>query len=213
MLHFEVAANMMFEQIPVGELENFSYLVADEENKMAAVIDPAGNVSKILDVVKRRGLLLKYIINTHAHYDHVSGNDLVALKTGARVVMHAKSTLRKDVSVQDGDVIDLGNVRIKVIHTPGHTPESICLIVNGILITGDTLFIGECGRTDLPGGNSNDMYDSLFGKLTVLDGNLMVYPGHNYGNKPCSKLQDEIKTNYTLKPRSREEFIRFMSEP
>jgi len=204
---------MIFEQIFVGELENFSYLVADEENKLAAVIDPAGDVSRILDLVKKRGLLLKYIINTHSHYDHVSGNDLVASETGAEVVMHAKSTLRKNVSVQDGDVINLGNVRMKVIHTPGHTPESICLIVDGALITGDTLFIGECGRTDLPGGNSSDMYDSLFGKLAVLDGNLMVYPGHNYGKKPCSKLQDEISTNYTLKPRSREEFIRFMSEP
>lgn len=204
---------MILEQIPVGELENFSYLIADEESKLAAVVDPAGNVPKILDAIREGGFKVQYIINTHTHYDHVSGNDLIVSKTGANVVMHSTAKLRKDVPVEDGDVLNLGKVEIKVIHTPGHTPDSICLLVDGALITGDTLFIGECGRTDLPGGRSTDMYDSLFNKIIQLDRDLKVYPGHDYGNKPYSTLGREIQTNYTLKPRSREEFVRFMAEP
>jgi glyoxylase-like metal-dependent hydrolase (beta-lactamase superfamily II) len=127
--------------------------------------------------------------------------------------MHSKAKLDKDISVQDGDIINVGEVQMKVVHTPGHAPESICLLVDDALLTGDTLFVGECGRTDLPGGSSSDMYDSLFNKISRLDRNLKIYPGHNYGKTPFSTLGHEIDTNYTMKPRSREEFIRFMSEP
>jgi glyoxylase-like metal-dependent hydrolase (beta-lactamase superfamily II) len=134
-------------------------------------------------------------------------------KTGAKVVTHSKAKVKKDISVEDGDVIRLGTVEIKILHTPGHTSDSICLVVNDAIITGDTLFVGECGRTDLPSGNSADLYDSLFNKIARLDRSLKVYPGHDYGNRPYSTLGHEIDTNYTLKPRSRQEFTRFMSEP
>ena len=204
---------MILEQIPVGELRNFSYVIGDEERRLAAVVDPAWNVPKILEIIKKNQLMVRYVINTHTHHDHVSGNDLIVSETGAKIVMHAKAKLRKDVSVEDGDVISLGKVQIKVIHTPGHTPESICLIVDGTLITGDTLFVGECGRTDLPGGNAADMYNSLFNKIMSLDRDLKVYPGHDYGDRPCSTLGYEVETNYTLKPRTVEEFLKFISEP
>ncbi len=204
---------MILEQIAVGELRNFAYLVGDEKSKLGAIVDPAGDVGKILDTVDRKGLTLEYVINTHAHHDHVSGNRFIVSKTGAKIAMHYKATLERDISVQDGDIVQVGKVQIRIVHTPGHTPESICLLVDGALLTGDTLFVGECGRTDLPGGSSSDMYDSLFNKIAKLDRNLIIYPGHNYGKTPSSTLGHEIDTNYTLKPRSREEFIRFMSEP
>jgi hydroxyacylglutathione hydrolase len=100
-----------------------------------------------------------------------------------------------------------------VIHTPGHTPDSICLLCNTKLLTGDTLFVGECGRTDLPGGSSKDMYFSLFSKLMKLDDNIEVYPGHDYGRSPSSTIGSERITNYVLKKRSLEEFIEFMRQP
>jgi glyoxylase-like metal-dependent hydrolase (beta-lactamase superfamily II) len=100
------------------------------------------------------------------------------------------------------------------MHTPGHSSDSICLLINGQkILTGDTLFVGECGRTDLPGGSSRNLYDSLFGKLLNLGDEIAVYPGHDYGPKPFSTIGEERNTNYTLKPRSLEEFITFMSQP
>jgi glyoxylase-like metal-dependent hydrolase (beta-lactamase superfamily II) len=105
-------------------------------------------------------------------------------------------------------------VPIKVIHTPGHTPDSICLLVdNKKLLTGDTLFVGECGRTDLLGGNSRSMYHSLFNKLLKLGDDVEVYPGHDYGSKPSSTIGEEKRSNYTLEPRSLMEFIEFMRQP
>ena len=104
-------------------------------------------------------------------------------------------------------------MKVKVLHTPGHCPDHICLLVGGKLITGDLLFVGECGRTDLTGGSSSEMYNSLFNKILPLDDSIEVYPGHDYGSKPSSTIGDERKNNYTLKPRSREEFIKFMAQP
>lgn len=102
---------------------------------------------------------------------------------------------------------------LKFIHTPGHSPESMCIQVNDrALITGDTLFIGECGRTDLPGGDASTLFDS-FEKLRMLEPSLIIYPGHNYGNTPSSTLGEELKTNYTLAKRTRDEFVEFMSTP
>jgi glyoxylase-like metal-dependent hydrolase (beta-lactamase superfamily II) len=204
---------MMLEQIRVGALDNFSYVLADEENGLAAIVDPDGDAEKILHFVRKKCLNVRYVINTHSHHDHVSGNSLIVSNTGAKVVMHARANLGKDVSVNDGDILSLGKIQIKVIYTPGHTPDSICLLADGALFTGDTLFVGECGRTDLAGGSSTDMYDSLFNKILQLDRNLRIYPGHDYGEKPQSTLGREIETNYTLTPRSREEFVRFMSQP
>jgi hydroxyacylglutathione hydrolase len=99
-----------------------------------------------------------------------------------------------------------------VLHTPGHTSDSICLLLDSKLLTGDTLFVGECGRTDMPSGSTRDMYVSLFGKLLELDDKVEVYPGHDYGSRPFSTIGEERKTNYTLEKRTLEEFIEFMSE-
>jgi hydroxyacylglutathione hydrolase len=194
--------------------DNFSYLIADEKSKEAAVVDSSFNASQIINNIKTNDLRLKYIINTHSHSDHTAGNPELCSIFEAKVVVHKLSKADFDISVEDGDVLTIGKVQIKVIHTPGHTPDSICLLVgNKKLLTGDTLFVGECGRTDLSGGNSKSMYDSLFNKLSKLNDSIEVYPGHDYGAKPSSTIGEEKKTNYTLQPRSLDEFIEFMKEP
>lgn len=207
-------SEILIEQIPVGSYKNFSYLVADLKSKEAAIFDPAWDVPKLLNMLKENSLYLKYIVNTHSHLDHIEGNPSLQKTTRAKIVMSSKSLARKDLAVRDGEELTLGtNVRLKFLHTPGHSPESMCIIVNDIaLITGDTLFIGECGRVDLPGGNASELFDS-FEKLRSLDPMLIVYPGHDYGSKTSSTLEEQIRENYTLAKRTREAFIRFMSEP
>lgn len=192
--------------------DNFSYVIANETTKEAAVVDPSFNTDAIIRIVKDNGLHIKYVIDTHQHWDHVAGNDnLRAL--GAKIVAHKSAKCFKDVDVSDGEVIKIDDLIIKVIHTPGHTPDSICLLVDGKLLTGDTLFVGECGRVDLPGGSAEDMYNSLFEKLMKLDDSTEVYPGHDYGPKPHSTIGIERKNNYTLKKRTLDEFFEFMQEP
>jgi len=204
---------MIFKQVAVGAFQNFAYIVGDEQTRVAAIVDPAWEVDKLLKTCKDLDLKVLYVINTHSHPDHVEGNDLVVQRTGAKIVMHEKSRLRKDISVKDGDVVDIGALKVKIIHTPGHCPDHICLLVDGKLLTGDTLFVGECGRTDLTGGNSGDMFESLFHKILPLQDSIEVYPGHDYGSKPSSTIGYERENNYTLKPRTREEFQRFMAQP
>ena len=194
--------------------DNFSYIIADDTTREAAVVDPSYNSGEITRVMKTENLKLKYIINTHGHSDHTAGNQELRSIFGAKIVAHKLSRINADVKVQDGDVIRIGSINIKVIHTPGHTPDGICLLVdNQKLLTGDTLFVGECGRTDLTGGNSKDMYNSLFHKILKLNDDVEVYPGHDYGPKPYSTIGEENQSNYTLQPRNLTEFIEFMNQP
>lgn len=194
--------------------DNFSYIIADNDTKEAAVVDSSFNAGEITRILKAENLTLKYIINTHGHSDHTAGNQELRSAFGARIVSHSLSRINADVKVDDEDIIRVGNIPVKIIHTPGHTPDSICLLVDKhILLTGDTLFVGECGRTDLPGGNSKNMYDSLFHKILKLNDHVEVYPGHDYGSKPSSTIGEERRSNYTLEPRSVEEFIEFMNQP
>jgi len=194
--------------------DNFSYIIADDATREAAVVDSSFNAGEIIRVLKTENLKLKYVINTHGHPDHTAGNEELLSTFSAKTVAHKLSRINADVEVEDGDFIHLGNVSIKVIHTPGHAPDSICLLIdNKKLLTGDTLFVGECGRTDLPGGDSRSMYDSLFSKLLKLDDAVEVYPGHDYGAKPYSTIGEERRTNYVLQPRSLMEFIAFMRQP
>ncbi len=203
----------IFEQIPVGPMDNFSYLIGSEQAHIAAIVDPAGEVHRIVGLAKDHSVDIKYIVNTHSHGDHTRGNKELAKMTGAKIMQHERSSDYRDVALKDGYDIQLGEVVITVIHTPGHTPDSICLLVDGKLLTGDTLFVGECGRTDLPGGDPRQMYESLLGKIVKLPDKLEVYPGHDYGDRPHSTLGYEKKNNYTLESRTLEEFIEFMRTP
>lgn len=204
---------MIFKQVPVGTFQNFAYIIGDENTKISAIVDPAWEVDKILESCRESGLNVAFVINTHSHHDHTEGNELVVKRTGAKVITHERSPVRKDKTVKDGDQIEIGSLKMKVLYTPGHCPDHICLLINGKLLTGDTLFVGECGRTDLAGGNSGDLYDSLTQKILTLEDPVEVYPGHDYGKTPSSTIGIERKNNYTLKPHTREEFIKFMAEP
>jgi hydroxyacylglutathione hydrolase len=202
---------MIFKQVK-EEGDNFSYVIADEATKETVIVDPSFNTDAIFKIVKDNGLKVKYVVNTHQHWDHIAGNDAIRSAFGAKILAHKSAKCFKDVDVSDGDIIKVGKISLKVIHTPGHTPDGICLLVDGKLLTGDTLFVGECGRTDLSGGNARDMYHSLQ-KLMTLDDSMEVYPGHYYGASSHSTIGFERKTNYTLEKRTLEEFIEFMSQP
>jgi hydroxyacylglutathione hydrolase len=201
---------MYFKQVK-QQGDNFSYIIADENSKEAAVVDPSFNGKTLTKLLKDQNFTVKYVIDTHEHGDHTTDNQAVKSNFEAKIVAYRSSRIRKDISVDDGDTLTVGKVAIKTIHTPGHTPDGICLLVDGKVLTGDTLFVGECGRTDLPGGNPRDMYNSLFQKLMKLDDHIEVYPGHDYGSAPHSTIGIERKTNYVLQPRSIEEFLEFMS--
>lgn len=203
---------MILEQIPLGEGKNFAYIFGDEATREAAVIDPGFNPEKILKRVEQLKVYIKYIFNTHSHGDHTAGNGKVKDKTGAKIVAYFRSPSAKDISVKDQDTLHVGSINVTIIHTPGHTPDGICILADGKLFTGDTLFVGECGRTDLRGGSAEDMYHSLFDKVLSLDDSVEVYPGHDYGEKPRSTIGDERRTNYTLEKRTLAEFIEFMKE-
>ncbi|MGD6851277.1 MAG: MBL fold metallo-hydrolase [Candidatus Bathyarchaeia archaeon] len=204
---------MFFRQIQ-RHGDNFSYIIADEASGEAAVVDSSYNANEIIKTLKAQNLTLKYIINTHGHTDHTAGNTELQALSDAKLVAYKQSKTRFDMPVDDGDVLGIGKIKLKIIYTPGHTQDGICILVDDSkLLTGDTLFMGECGRTDLPGGNAKSMYDSLFNKLLKLDDAVEVYPGHDYGARPSSTIGLERKTNYTLQPRSLKDFQEFMSQP
>lgn len=203
---------MILDQFRLGGYLNFTYLVADGERGDAVVIDPSFGIDEVLRVIDERGVHVRYVLNTHSHRDHIAGNDDVRARTGAKIVAHRAVPYRPDVVVDEGDRIEAGCLKFEVLHTPGHTKDSVLYLFEGHLATGDTLFVGECGRTDLPGGDPSEMFDSLLGRIVKLDDALVVLPGHDYGVTPTSTIGREKQENYTLKPRSREEFVRFLAE-
>lgn len=207
---------MFFKQINDKELgDNFSYVLGDDATKEVIVVDPGfnGDPLSILLVDLRYRLNVKYVVATHHHKDHTGSVDWIKKSFGGEFVAHELSPYESDIEVKDGDTIKVGSVDVHVIHTPGHTPDGICLLAENKLLTGDTLFVGECGRTDLPGGSVEDMYNSLFNKLMKLDNDVEVYPGHDYGSAHHSTIGHERKTNYTLEKRTLQEFTEFMKEP
>ena len=205
---------MLVEQMLVGPMAVFCYIVGCEKEKEGLIIDPAGSEKKVLSQAKSMGLRIKYVVNTHGHADHTCGNRAVLSKTGSELVVHQKDAkeilkgLNKAFSmvmgkrpspkahilVKDGDFLKMGQTRLKVIHTPGHTPGSICLYGEGNLFTGDTLFVGAAGRTDLRGGSLDVLLTSLR-KLISLSPETRVWPGHNYGDVPVSTIVREMETN------------------
>lgn len=193
-------------------MANFTYLLIDEINNSCIIVDPSWDLDTIFEYIKKNNLQIKFIINTHSHFDHTLGNEQVVQVTRAKIMQHRNSPLHKDKILEDGDRIEFGSSIIDVIYTPGHTKDSICLIVdNEIILTGDTIFVGSCGRLDLPGGSASEMFDSIYGKLSNLDEKLIVYPGHHYGSKKTSSMRDEKQNNFVFKFRSKEEFLSFMN--
>lgn len=202
---------MKVHQIQVGSMQNFSYIVEDEDTSEAIIIDPSWDLMELEMVIKKNDLKIKYIVNTHHHFDHTLGNEAMVESTGAPVIQHESSELKHDIAVKDGDFIEFGNnSKLRVLHTPGHSQDSICLIGDGKIFSGDTLFVGNCGRIDLPGGNAKDLYHSLFDVLYNLDENLVMYPGHNYGSSEISTLGEEKMTNHVMQRRTEQQFLDMM---
>jgi glyoxylase-like metal-dependent hydrolase (beta-lactamase superfamily II) len=193
--------------------DNFSYIVWDEAGPDAFAIDPGFNADEVISRAKAKGLKVRIVFATHHHMDHSAGLSLLKEAFGAEVAAYRLSPLEKNRMLEDGEAIRSGRLTARIIHTPGHTEDGICILINGAVFTGDTLFVGECGRTDLPGGSSIALYESLFGKLLKLGDSTIVYPGHNYGDRPHSTIGEEKRTNYTLKKRTLDEFVAFMKEP
>jgi glyoxylase-like metal-dependent hydrolase (beta-lactamase superfamily II) len=209
---------MIIEQITVGDMAVFCYLIACEETREAAAIDPAGgedDIERIISLVREKNLHLAYIINTHGHADHTYGNQLLTSRTGAKTVMHEldddlftteearlwaqafglNSAPPVDIRITDGYRLTLGKVTVEFIHTPGHTPGAVCLLAENNLFTGDTLFVGAVGRTDLPGGSMETLLKSIEDKLLPLPGDTIIWPGHHYGDHPTSTMAREKETN------------------
>lgn len=208
--------NIVIEQIPVGDYQVNTYLVACPETKEGVLIDPAGEEQRLALLVQKEGLKLKYILNTHGHADHVDANQKLKEMFLVPVCMHeaddnffSDKNVRivtskelglpppepADILFRDGDIFVVGNISIRILHTPGHTPGSCCFLVDGNLFTGDTLFVGAVGRTDLTGGSLHTLLESLRQKIIKLPPETKIWPGHDYGDTPTSTIGREIEEN------------------
>jgi len=204
---------MILEQIPVTSMAVFCYLIGDEKSKEGALIDPAGDFDRIFKKIDKHGLKIKWIINTHGHFDHTSGNDHIMKKTDAGLLIHesdggklgsltnrflsktigGKSSPGASRFVKNNDTIEIGALRLKVIHTPGHSKGSISLYIKGHIFTGDTLFTEGMGRTDLGDSSYEKIMDSIKNKILTLPGDTVVWPGHDYGRLPKSTVREQKK--------------------
>ena len=207
---------IIIKQIPVGPLQVLIYLVACPRTKEGVIIDPAGEEEQLYAMVKEEGVKVKYILNTHGHPDHVLANKSLKAFLNAPTCMHEvddqffsekevrKSAVKElglpppdpvDIRLKDGDVLEVGETKIEVIHTPGHTPGSVCFLINGNLFTGDTLFVGAVGRTDLIGASLDTLLKSLEDRLLPLPKDTVIWPGHDYGETPTSTISWEMEEN------------------
>lgn len=205
---------MIIEQILVTGMAVFCYLLVDETTKEAVLIDPAGDFGSIFSRIEKHNAHVKYVINTHGHFDHTSGNSHVTSKTGAALLIHrndlrhlrnisqeecalfsveAGGSGKKVLLLNDNDRILIGNTQLWVIHTPGHSAGSISIYSDGNIFTGDTLFTEGVGRTDLPDSSNSDLVNSIKNKILSLPEDTKIWPGHHYGRKPSSTVSEQKK--------------------
>lgn len=191
-----------------------AYLAGDPRSGVAIMIDPTReSIDRYVAAASRHNLTIRYIVETHTHADHVSGARALRQATGARLVMHRESPARDvDLRVEDGESLVVGGLRLDILHTPGHTADSICLRLGERLFTGDTLLAGSVGRTDLPTGDPEALYESLFDRLLRLPPYLQVYPAHDYRHLAPSTIGAEIVTNPKLQAADRTAFVAMMRD-
>jgi glyoxylase-like metal-dependent hydrolase (beta-lactamase superfamily II) len=218
--------HLYFKQLEIGPMQNYVYLIGSTETRKVAVIDPAWQIDTILRIAAADDIEITHAFVTHTHPDHVGGRfagveiegvaELLS-KCKAKVVVHKNEAEFLEglapsdmIKSESGDKVDVGGVEIQLLHTPGHTPGSQCFLVDGRIVSGDTLFIGACGRTDLPGGNAEDLYYSLTQKLMALPDDTILYPGHNYAARPTSTIGDEKRSNPYFRFHSLKQFLAAM---
>jgi glyoxylase-like metal-dependent hydrolase (beta-lactamase superfamily II) len=207
-----VSSSIYLKQVELGPMANYVYFVGDSDSREVAVVDPAWDVDRIVEMAQENDLTITKILITHSHFDHINGVEALLNRTKAKVYINkAEAEFMKAVwpdlvKVDSGDTTRVGDVDIAFLHTPGHTPGSQCFLVQNHLISGDTLFIGACGRCDL-GQQPEDMYRSLTQKLAKLDDRTIVFPGHNYAARPYSTIGDEKRFNPYLQFQSLQDFL------
>ncbi|MBI4516557.1 MAG: MBL fold metallo-hydrolase [Deltaproteobacteria bacterium] len=223
-------SSLYFKQLQLGPMQNFVYLIGDPVTRTAAVVDAAWDIDRIVAIAAADDMRLTAALATHFHPDHLGGDlmghhihgaaELLQRNLELKVYLHksevpfahriASLSSSDIVSVDSGDDLALGGVKIKFIHTPGHTPGSQCFLVDGRLISGDTLFVGSCGRVDLPGSDPAQLYDSLVNKLKRLPEDTVLYPGHDYSDRPTSTIAAEKRHNPYLRFDRLEDFLGMM---
>lgn len=208
------------------QMVNFVYLIGDRETGESVIVDPAYDIAALLEVLEEDGMRCSGVLATHYHPDHVGGSmmgyDIVGVKElleQVSVPIHAQKEEAefitkvtglesKDVMEHSsGDIVNVGEIKIELIHTPGHTPGSQCFLVENRLVAGDTLFLEGCGRTDLPGGDPAALYDSLHNRLSKVPDEATLFPGHLYSPEPSAQMGDTRKQNYVFLPRTEEQWL------
>jgi glyoxylase-like metal-dependent hydrolase (beta-lactamase superfamily II) len=210
------------------QMVNFVYLLGDRETGEAVAVDPAYGVDELVEILGADGMRLTDVLVTHYHPDHVGGN-MMGLSIEGIAQLLARDDVSARVHVQapeafgvkrvtgcsdsdlvlhdSGDVLEVGGLRVTLVHTPGHTPGSQCFYVEGMLVSGDTLFLDGCGRTDLPGGDPEALYESLTTKLATIPDDTVLYPGHLYSPEPSAPLGEVRRRNYVFRPRTRDQWM------
>jgi hydroxyacylglutathione hydrolase len=221
-----MATPLYFKQIEIGPMQNYVYLLGSTETRKAAVVDAAWEIDTILKIAQHDEMEITHAFVTHTHPDHVGGGfagmEIAGItelleKCKAKVVVHkAEAEFIKGLSSSDmiktdnGDKVDVGDIEVQLMHTPGHTPGSQCFLVENRVVSGDTLFIDACGRVDFPGGNPEQMYYSLTQKLMALPDEMILFPGHNYAPLKHATMGEQKRTNPYLKFSSLKQFLAAM---
>ena len=219
-------SSLYFKQLQIGPMQNYVYLIGSTETRKVAVVDAAWEIDTILRIAAEDDLEITHALVTHTHPDHVGGafagveiagvTELLE-KCKAKVVVHkAEAEVLKGLSPTDviktdnGDKVEVGGIEIQLLHTPGHTPGSQCFLIDGRVVSGDTMFIDACGRVDFPGGNAEQMYYSLTQKLMALPDETVLFPGHNYAPLKYATIGEQKKTNPYLNFSSLKQFLAAM---
>jgi len=199
---------MLFAQIRANGDRNLAYLIGEETSREAAIIDPSFAPERALEESERCGLTVRYVISTHSHRDHVAGNAYIVERTAAVEVMHESTSHPCRLRVKDNEELALGSLKLRLLHTPGHIPDHVCILAEGKLITGDLLFVGKIGGTgpNFPGSDPRQQWDSLQ-RLMKLDPSTEVWPGHDYGVAPSSTIGREVSSNPFLLCKTFHDFL------